>query len=150
MDTILHNLRKSFALSTPFFHSLSLDPPNTMEELYKRANIYSTLEDNISVATPTVMITSKPAGNSKPEGKKPLEPGEGQGKNWKRPRDQPQKKREPPQFPPLNITYERLLPLIRDLRDFKWPAPIQTDPSQKNPSMRCNNHRDHGHETNKC
>ena len=60
------------------------------------------------------------------------------------------KKREPPQFTPLNITYERLLPLICDLPDFKWPAPIQTDPSQRNPFVRCNYHIDHGHETNRC
>ena len=35
---------------------------------------YSTLEDNIRAATQTVMITSKPAGSSKSEGKKPSEP----------------------------------------------------------------------------
>ena len=67
--------------STPFFHSLSLDPPAKMEELYKRADRYSTLEDNILAATQTVMITSKLIGNSKPEGKKPPKPKEGQGKN---------------------------------------------------------------------
>ena len=54
-----------------------------MEELYRRVDRYSTLEDNIRVATQTVMIISKPVGNSKPERKKPPEPGEGQGKNWK-------------------------------------------------------------------
>ena len=121
-----------------------------MEELYRRADRYSTLEDNICAATQTVMIISKPAGNSKQEGKKPLEPCEGQGKNRKRPRDQPQKKREPPQFTPLNITYKRLVPLIFDLPDFKWPALIQTNPSHRNMSIRCNYHRDQGHETNRC
>ena len=70
--------------STLFFHSLSLDPSAIMEELYKRPNRYSTLEDNICVATQTVMITIKPVGSSKPEVKKPLEPREGQGKNRKR------------------------------------------------------------------
>ena len=43
-----------------------------------------------------------------------------------------------------------MLPLIRDLPDFKWLAPIQTNPSQRNPSVRCDYHRDHGHETNRC
>ena len=95
MDAILQNFRRSFTPSTPFFHSLYLDPPTTMEELYRRADRYSTLEDNIRAATQIVMITSKPVGNSKPEGKKPLEPVEGQGKNWKRPRDN-HKKRENP------------------------------------------------------
>ena len=73
--------------STPFFHSLSLDPPTTIKELYKRADRYSTLEDNICVATQTVMITSKPDGSSKTKGKKPPESRESQGKNWKRSRD---------------------------------------------------------------
>ena len=68
-------------LSTPFLHSLSLYPPTTMEELYKRVDRYSTLEDNICVVNQTFMITSKPVGNSKMEGKKMPEPGEGQGKN---------------------------------------------------------------------
>ena len=47
MDVVLQNFRRSFRLKTPFFHSLSLDPPATMEELYRRADRYSTLEDNI-------------------------------------------------------------------------------------------------------
>ena len=112
MDVVLQNFRKSFAPFTPFFYSLLLDLPATMEELYRRTDRYSTLEDNIRAATQTVMITSKPAGNGKPEGKKQFEPGEGLGKNQKQTRDPPSKKREPPQFTPLNITYKRLLPLF--------------------------------------
>ena len=60
------------------------------------------------------------------------------------------KKEEPLQFTPLNISYERLLPLIRDLQDFKWLAPIQTNPAQRNKSLRCDYHREHGHETDWC
>ena len=136
MDVILQNFRRSFGPSTPFFHSLSLDSPAIMEELYKRVNRYSTLEDNIRAATQNVMITSKPAESNKPEGKKPFEPKEDQSKNQKRSLNQSQKKREPSQITPLNITYERLLPLIRNLLDFKWPAKIKTDPSQRNPFVR--------------
>ena len=133
MDTALQNFRRSFAPSTPFFHSLSLDPPATMEELYRRENRYSKLEDNIRTTTQTVMITSKPVESNKPEGKKPSEPKDGQSKNPKRSCDQSQKKREHPQFTPLNITYERLLPLVHDLLDFKWPASIQTESLSKKP-----------------
>ena len=53
-------------------------------------------------------------------------------------------------FTPINITYERLLPVIHNLPDFKCPAPIQMNPSQRNPSMRCDYHMDHGNETNRC
>ena len=95
MDAILQNIRRSFRPSTPFFQSLSLDPPATMEELYRLAYRYSTLEDNIRAAAQTVMITSNPTESNMPEGKKPFEPKEGQNKNLKRSRDQSRKKREP-------------------------------------------------------
>ena len=77
MDAVLKNLRRSFAPSTILFHSLSLDSPAIMEESYRWADRYLTLEDNIRVATQTVIITSKPTGSSKPKGKKPPEPEEG-------------------------------------------------------------------------
>ena len=81
MDVVLQNFRRSFGLTTPFFQSLSLDPPATMEELYRRADKYSTLEDNILVASQTVMITAQ---NSKPTTKGQPEQKESQSKNQKR------------------------------------------------------------------
>ena len=88
MDAILQNFRRSFKSSTPFFHSLYLDSPATMEELYRWADRYSTLEDNIRAATQIVMITSKPAKSNNQEGKKSSESKEGQSRNRKRSRDQ--------------------------------------------------------------
>ena len=81
MDAVLQNFRRSFGPFTPFFHSMSLDPPVTMEELYRRADRYSMMEVNIRAATQIVMIISKPIERNKPEGKKPSEPKEGQSKN---------------------------------------------------------------------
>ena len=118
-----------------------------MEELYRRADKYSTLEDNIRAASQTVMITAQ---SSKPTTKGQSEQKGSQSKNQKRSRDQSERKREPPQFTPLNISYERLLPLIRDHPDFKWPTPIQSHPAQSNQSLRCDYHIDHRHETNRC
>ena len=129
MDAVLQNFRRSFGLLTPFFHSLSLDPPSTMEELYRRVNRYSTLEDNIRALTQIVMITHQLTGKKSSTSK------EGQSRDRKRPRDQSHKRREPLQFTLLNISYERLLPLIRDLPYFKWPASIQMDPAQRNKSL---------------
>ena len=60
------------------------------------------------------------------------------------------KERDPPQFTPLNISYDRLLPLIRDHPEFKWPPPMRASPDQHNRSLRCDYHRDHDHETNQC
>ena len=47
-----------------------LHPHVTMEELYRRADIYSTLEDNIRAASQTVMNiaqNSKPAKKGQPK-----------------------------------------------------------------------------------
>ena len=88
MDAVLQNFRRSFGPSTPFFYSLSLDPLGTMEELYRQADKYSTLEDNIRTTTQTVMITSKLAESNKPTRKKTSESKEGQSRNQKRSHDQ--------------------------------------------------------------
>ena len=116
-----------------------------MEELYGRADRYSTLEDNIRAAYQTIMIITQSA---KPAPKGQFEHKGGQNKNQKR--SQSEKMREPPQFTPLNISYDRLLPLIWDHPDFKWPTPIQSDPAQRNKSLRCDYHRDHEQKANRC
>ena len=70
MDAVLQNFRRSFGPTTPFFQSLSLDPQATMEELYRRADKFSTLEDNIPAASQTIMITAQ---SSKSAAKGPSE-----------------------------------------------------------------------------
>ena len=147
MDAVLQNFRRSFGPSTPFFQSLPLDPPITMEELYRRADKFSTLDDNIRAASQTVMITAQ---NSKPAPKGSSDLKNGQGKSQKRPDGALEKKKDPPQFTALNISYDRLFPLIRDLPEFKWPLPMRARPDQRNRSLRCDYHRDHGHKTNQC
>ena len=93
MDAVLQNFRRSFGPTTPIFQSLSLDPSVTMEELYLRADKFSTLEDNIRAAAQTVMITAQ---NNKPATKSPSEQKSDQGKNQKRPDGQSEKKKDPP------------------------------------------------------
>ena len=147
MDAILQIFRRSFGLTTPFFQSLSLDPPATMEELYQRADKFSMLEDNIRAASQTVMITAQ---HTKPATKGPSEQKRSQDKSQKLPDGRFEKKKDPPQFTALNIAYDRLLPLIYYLPDFKWPPPVRLGLDQHNRSQRCDYHRDHGHETNQC
>ena len=118
-----------------------------MEELYRRADKYYTLEDNIRATSQTVMITvhsGKATTKSQPEHKG------GQSKGQKCPQEQLKKKRDPPQFTPLNISYDRLLPHIRNHPEFKWPPPMRANPDQRNQSLRCDYHIDHIHETNHC
>ena len=122
-----------------------------MEELYRQVDKYSTLEDNIRAAAQIVMITNQTAEKDKSTGNKFSTSKEGQNGNQKRPQDQShKKKKEPLQLTPLNILYDRLFPLICDLPDFKCLAPIQTDPSQRNKTLRCYYHKDHGHKTDRC
>ena len=78
MDAVLQNFRRSFGPTTPFFQSLSLDPPATIEELYRRADKFSTLEDNIWAALQIVMITTQ---RHKPASKGPSEQKGSQGKS---------------------------------------------------------------------
>ena len=120
-----------------------------MEELYRRADKFSTLEDNIWVASQTVMITTQ---SGKPATKGPSEQKSSQSKVQKHPDGQSEKRKDPPppQFTALNIAYDQLLPIIRDLPDFKWPPPMRVGPDQCNRFLRCDYHRDHGHETNHC
>ena len=125
MDAVLQNFRRSFGPTTLFFQSLSLDPSATMEELYRRADKFSTLEDNIRTTSQTVMITTQ---NTKPTVKGPSEHKRSQGKSQKLPDGHSEKKKDPLQFTALNIAYNRLLPLIRDLTSFKWPPPMRAGP----------------------
>ena len=147
MDVVLQKFRRSFGPTTPFFQSLSLDPPATMEELYRRADKYSTLEDNIRATSQMVMITAQ---SGKPTTKSQLEQKGSQSKSQKRPQEQSEEKKDPPQITPLNISYDRLLPLIQDHPEFKWPPPMRANPDQRNRSLRCDYHRDHDHEMNQC
>ena len=68
----------------------------TMEELYRWAYRYSTLEDNIRATTQTLMITNQLAEKNRLVGKKPSTFKEGQSRDRKRPRDQSHKRRELP------------------------------------------------------
>ena len=51
MDAILQIFKISICPRTPFFESLTRKPPATMDDLFKRANKYSILEDDVCVTT---------------------------------------------------------------------------------------------------
>ena len=55
-----------------------------------------------------------------------------------------------PPLTPLSISYEKLLPMIQDMFDFRWPRPLETDPSKRDHSKRCAFHKEHGHTTETC
>ena len=130
MDAVLQNFRRSFGPTTPFFHSQSLDPRATMEELYRLVDKYSTLEDNIRAASQTVMITAQ---SSKPSTEGQSEQKGSQSKNQHRSQDQSEiKKKGTPTVYPSEHLLQHTISSHSGSPDFKWPTPIQSDLAQHN------------------
>nr|CAN63675.1 hypothetical protein VITISV_021680 [Vitis vinifera] len=145
MDAVLQIFKRSICPSTPFFESLAKKPPTTMDDLFRRANKYSMLEDDVRAATQQVLVAGRPARNSMEGSNKPPD----LPKLFDRKQEGPSR----PEMPPLtllSISYEKLLPMIQGLSDFRWPRPIGTDPSARDRSRRCAFHKDHGHTTETC
>ena len=51
MDAILKIFKKNISLSTPFFEFLAKKLPVTMDNLFRRANKYSMLKDDVYTTT---------------------------------------------------------------------------------------------------
>ncbi|RVW67553.1 hypothetical protein CK203_062355 [Vitis vinifera] len=145
MDAVLQIFKRSICPGTPFFESLAKKPPTTMDDLFRRANKYSMLEDDVRVATQQVLVAGRASrGDVEKNAKPPDRPGLSD-----RRQEGPNRPDRPP-LTPLSISYEKLLPMIQGLFDFKWPRPIGTDPSTRDRSRRCAFHKDHGHTTETC
>ncbi|RVW80976.1 hypothetical protein CK203_054676 [Vitis vinifera] len=65
-------------------------------------------------------------------------------------RQEEQSRPERPPLTPLSISYEKFLPMIQDMFDFRWPGPLRTDKSKKDHSKKCVYHNKHGHTTEMC
>ena len=72
MDAILQIFKKSICLETLFFESFAKKPLVIMDDLFKRANKYFMLKDDIRVATQQVLVTSRLAINDHAGSSKPL------------------------------------------------------------------------------
>ncbi|RVX09991.1 hypothetical protein CK203_013061 [Vitis vinifera] len=145
MDVVLQIFKRSICPDTPFFESLAKKPPTMMDDLFRRANKYSMLEDDVRAATQQVLVTGRasrgdPERNAKPPDRPRLSDRRQEG---------PSRQDRPP-LTPLSISYEKLLPMIQGLSDFKWPRPQGTDPSTRDHSKRCAFHKEHGHTTETC
>ncbi|RVW52898.1 hypothetical protein CK203_089624 [Vitis vinifera] len=121
----LQIFKRSICPGTPFFESLAKKPPTTMDDLFRRANKYSMLEDDVRAATQQVLVAGRPSrSNTERNTKPPDRP---------KPSDRRQEGPSRPEMPPLtphSISYEKLLPMIQGLSDFRWPRPIGTDHPQ--------------------
>ena len=50
----------------------------------------------------------------------------------------------------FTVSYEKLLLVIQDLSDFRWPGPIRTNSAKRDHSKKCAYHKEHGHTTERC
>ena len=145
MDVVLQIFKQSICPGMPFFESLAKKPPTTMDDLFQRTNKYFMLEDDVRAATQQILVTGQSARNDTARNLKPSSqrrlPNRGQGEQC-----------QPDQSPltPLTISYEKLLPMICELSDFRWPEPLKTDPTKRDHNKKCAYHKEHGHTTEQC
>lgn len=62
-QAVLQIFKRSICPSTPFFLSLAKKPPMNMDDLFKWANKYSILEDDVRIAIQQILVTSQPTKN---------------------------------------------------------------------------------------
>ncbi|RVW78651.1 hypothetical protein CK203_048398 [Vitis vinifera] len=124
---------------------LQIEPPTTMDDLFRRANKYSMLEDDVRAATQQVLVAGRASRDNADRHAKPPD----RPKPVDRRQDGPSRPDRPPHTP-LSVSYEKLLPMIQGLSDFRWPRPLETDPSIRDRSKKCAFHKDHGHTTETC
>ncbi|RVX11556.1 hypothetical protein CK203_015845 [Vitis vinifera] len=145
MDAVLQIFKRSICPGTPFLNHWQKKPPTTMDDLFRRANKYSMLEDDVRAATQQVLVAGRASRDNADRHAKPPD----RPKPVDRRQDGPSRPNRPP-VTPLSVSYEKLLPMIQGLSDFRWPRPLETDPSIRDRSKKCAFHKDHGHTTETC
>ena len=145
MDVVLQIFKQSICPGTPFFESLAKKPPTTMDDLFQCVNKYLMLEDDVRAATQQILVTGQPTRNDTTRNSKP--PSKQRPPNC---RQGEQSQLEPPPFTPLTVSYEKLLPMIRELSDFRWPEPLKANPTKRDRNRKCAYHKEHGHTMEQC
>ncbi|RVX18536.1 hypothetical protein CK203_006462 [Vitis vinifera] len=90
MDAVLQIFKRSICPGTPFFESLAKKPPTTMDDLFRRANKYSMLEDDVRAATQQVLVAGRASRETRTDmpnlrtGQNQLT-GAGRAESWPRP-----------------------------------------------------------------
>lgn len=143
MDAVLQIFKRSIFLGTPFFESLVKKPPTSMDDLFRLANKYSMLEDDVRAATQQVLVAGQAA---KGEATRNFRTSNNPGSS-----NRGQDDRSPPLVRiPLTTMYEKLLHFIRNLPGFKWAGTIRSNPAKRDRNKKCAYHKDHGHTTEAC
>ena len=94
------------------------------------------LEDDVRSTTQQVLVTSQPAKNDSTKGSKTTSQRRQMGKG----QDGQQHSNQANLI--LNISYEKLLPMICELSDFNWLKPIKMDLAKRDRSIKCAYHKE--------
>ena len=114
-----------------------------MDDLFRLAEKYSMFHDDTWATSQQVLVTNQLFKNDKITSSKPssqIRQGSIRQDNWQ----------QQERLTPLSISYEKLLPQIRDLLDFRWVETIKTNPELWDRNRRCSYYKDHGHTTKQC
>ena len=71
MDAVLQIFKRSICPGTPFFESLAKKPSTTMTDLFRRANKYSMLEDDVRATTQQVLVAGQASRSGTERSAKP-------------------------------------------------------------------------------
>lgn len=71
MDVVLQIFKRSICLRTPLFEFLAKKLLITMDDLFRRANKYSMLEDDVRAATQQILVTGQSTRNNAARSLKP-------------------------------------------------------------------------------
>ena len=145
MDAVIQIFKRSICPGTPFFESLAKKPPATIDDLFRRVSKYSILEDDVCAATQQILVAGQTSKNDVERSSKLLDRSRPSGR-----RQEEQSRPELPPLTPLSILYEKLIPMIQDLSDLRWPGPPRADLTKRDHSKRCAYHKEHGHTTERC
>ena len=114
MDAVLQIFKWSICPGTPFFESLVKKPPTTMDDLFRRTSKYSMLEDDVRAATQQILVAGQTSRSDAERSSKLPDRPRPSGR-----RQEEQRRPEQSPLTPLSISYEKLLPMIQDMSDFR-------------------------------
>ena len=114
-----------------------------MDNLFRLAQKYSMFHDDTCATSQQVLVTNQLSKNDKTTSSKTssqMRQGSIRQDNWQ----------QQERLTPLSISYEKLLPQIRDLLGFRWLETIKIDPDRWDWNRRYSYYKDHGRTTEQC
>ncbi|XP_059663902.1 uncharacterized protein LOC132309628 [Cornus florida] len=134
--------------SSKFLFSLSKDPPNSMAELFIKAQKHMNAKDAMNSRKGKEVDDKK--GDKKRSAPFSKDEKDSKFKRPDRSRRVPRGRDSYTNFTPLNAPIIQILMQLQDDHTLKWPPRLKSDPTKRSKDKYCWLHRDHGHNTDDC